>query len=188
MKTAIITGSTNPVGNIIFEKYKNQYNWLVVSRSNGFDLLTQESCDRVVELAKDADVFFNIACIVHSQSELAIRVFNTWKKNANFDIKKIISFGTLATDFSVNDLQLLRGFQSEYVSTKLLLEKAHKELCYDHLTNNWHNMPQSILIKFGNLLEASNNEPFTDSEQLIEAVDYVLNSQSYISDLSVRWN
>ena len=47
-------------------------------------------------------------------------------KKINFDIKKIISFGTLATDFSVNDLQLLRGFQSEYVSTKLLLEKAHK--------------------------------------------------------------
>jgi hypothetical protein len=62
----------------------------------------------------------------------------------------------------------------------------HKELAYKQ---PFGNQPQSILIRFANYGQKPghrDNEPFTRPDQMIKIIDFILESDTYISNIDFR--
>jgi hypothetical protein len=176
MKKIILTGHTSSVGKAIANHY-SIHDVVKISRATGFDLNKEEDLDRVVELASDADYFINLANVGISQSILLQRVHDKWTRNNHPG--KILSFGTLAPSIPY-ELLLTVSIDPQMLANKLLLEKVHNEL---RLKKVFGSQPQTILLRFANY---GDNKPSTTEEQMLEAVDFVLNSSAYISALDFR--
>lgn len=179
----IITGHTNGAGKALFGHYSREHEVIGVSRLTGYDLTKDEDIARVVELAKDADHFFNVANVGKSQSDLLFAIHQQWREVLHSG--KIISFGTMAT--CVN-YQLLKRIPIDMnmLGHKLALEKMHSELA---IGQPFGKQPQSVLLRFANYGAKQghrSNEPFTSADQLIKIVDFVLSSDTYISSLDFR--
>jgi hypothetical protein len=176
MKKIILTGHTSSVGQAIANHYKD-HNVVKISRATGFDLTKEEDVERVVELASDADCFINLANVGVSQSILLQQVHSKWTQDNHAG--KIISFGTLAPSIPF-ELLLTVSVDPQMLANKLLLEKIHNEL---RLKKVFGAQPQTTLLRFANY---GDNKPSTTEEQMLEVVDFVLNSSTYISALDFR--
>ena len=193
---AVITGASSEISKIIMDHF--DYDWIPVSRTHGITL--PDDIDKIMQGIKSSDLFFNIGQHGTTQSDLLALVWNTWNMQETSTPKKIISFGSLVTDMQLQTILEMNDFnyfnrqreKSEYIAEKLFLEKVHGEYKNLHLTGYQKSycMPQSILIKLGNVMykDIRSHEPYTSQEQLLEAVEYVINSKSYISDLELRWD
>jgi hypothetical protein len=172
----LLTGHTSTVGKILAKHYQS-HELVLVSRSTGFDLTNESDLERVVELAKDVDCFINLANVGISQSLLLQRVHSIWTQNNHNG--KIISFGTLAPSIPF-ELLLTVSVDTQMVANKLLLEKIHNELS---LKKVFGPQPQTALIRFANY---GDKKPSTSEQQIIDAVDFVMKSSTYISALDFR--
>jgi len=193
---AIITGASSDIGKLIVDHF--DFDWVPVDRTHGITL--PDDADMIKEAIRHSDLFFNIAQFDTIQSDLLAMVWNVWNMQENKTPKKIISFGSIVTEMSMQTILDLNDFdyfnrareKSGYIAEKLLLNKTHDEYKNLHLTgyNKGYALPQSILIKLGNVLykELRSHEPYTTAEQLLNAIDYVVNNETYISDLELRWN
>lgn len=196
MKRAVITGATSDVSKIIMNHF--DFEWIPVSRTHGITL--PDDIEKIMQGIRSSDIFFNIGQFGTIQSDLLGLVWNTWNMQETKTPKKIISFGSLVTDMQLQTILELNDFtyfnrtreKSGYIAEKLLLKKTHNEYKNLHLTGyrKEYCVPQSILINLGNVLykDVRSHEPYTNEEQLIEAVDFVINSKSYISDIELRWD
>ena len=183
---AVITGHSGEIGQIVKNIFPD-YEWIDVGRSSDIDLRTDQGVNDLLKFSKYADIFFNIANVGPNQGYILKKVFEIFLKQKNKDPKKIINFGSLITTLDSN----FQENKQDYISSKLYLEKVHKECCDQHI-NGWqldYAVPQSILIRFGHILEKEERgkQPYTNKDQLIEVVRYAVESKSYISDIDVRW-
>lgn len=172
----LLTGHTSSVGQTLSEHYKD-HELIKVSRATGFDLTKEESLQQVVELAMDVDCFMNLANVGVSQSILLQRVHSMWTQSNHYG--KIISFGTHAPSIPFESL-LTVSVDPQMVANKMLLEKIHNEL---KLKKVFGPQPQTVLLRFANY---GSNKPSTTEEQMIEIVDFILKSKTYISALDFR--
>lgn len=193
---AVITGGSSETGQILMENL--DLDWVPVDRTHGYTL--PDDADKLVELLKDADLFFNVANLGTLQSDFLALAWNTWNNMKPTTPKKIINFGSLISEIEMQTTLERSNFtyfdrpreRTGYKAEKLLLHKTHDEYKHLHL-QGWANdyvMPQTILIKFGNILYKNirSQEPFTSAEQLLDVVEYAINAKSYISDFEVRWD
>lgn len=193
---AVITGASSPVGQIVMENF--DYDWIPIDRSHGVTLP-----DQICKFTKAIDestLFFNIASFDTIQSDLLALAWNTWNNFKPNSPRKIINFGSLVTEIDMQTILEMNNWtyfnrmreKSSYIAEKLLLNKTHLEYKDLHLKgyDKDYCLPQSILIKFGNILfkDIRSHEPYTNEEQLIDVVNYALHSKSYISDFEVRWD
>ena len=179
----IITGHTKGVGKALFGHYSKDHEVTGISRLSGYDLTKDEDIARVVELAKDADHFFNVANVGKSQSDLLFAIHQQWEESSHPG--KIISFGTLATCVDYGLLKRI-PIDMDMLGHKLALEKMHSELA---IKQPFGRQPQSVLLRFANYGARQghrSNEPFTTANQLVKIVDFVLTSDTYISSLDFR--
>ena len=179
----LITGHTSRVGTVLVEHLEKNHELIKVSRSTGYDLTVKEDRIRVIDESVSADCFFNLANVGTSQTDLLFEVYQRWQSLGKAG--KIISAGTLATAIPY---ELLRQVSQDtsMVANKLALEKMHNELAFKVIFGKH---VQSILIRFANFGERASDrsqEPYTTNEQLIEIIDFVLNSSSYISSIDFR--
>jgi len=172
----LLTGHTSSVGRTLVNHYRS-HELVLVSRATGFDLTTEADLTRVIELAKDVDCFINLANVGISQSLLLQRVHSMWTQNNHNG--KIISFGTLAPSIPFEGL-LTVSVDPQMVANKLLLEKIHNEL---RLKKVFGPQPQTVILRFANY---GDNKPSTSEQQMIEVVDFIMNSNTYISALDFR--
>ena len=193
---AVITGASSKVGQIVMKNF--DYDWIPIDRTHGVTL--PDNICEFVRAVEDTTLFFNLANFSTIQSDLLALTWNTWNSKKPKSPRKIISFGSLVTEIDMQTILEMNDWtyfnrlreKSCYIAEKLLLNKTHLEYKDLHL-KGWKNnycLPQSILIKFGNILlkNIRSEEPYTDEEQLVDVVNYALHSKSYISDFEVRWD
>ena len=90
MKIAI-TGHTRGIGKAITENLKGN-DIIGLSRSNGYEI---SSIQKIVDTAKDADIFINNAYDGYYQRDLLVAFYNEWKDTN----KMIINIGSIVTDY-----------------------------------------------------------------------------------------
>lgn len=193
----LMTGATSDVGRVVFDHIASEHEVACISRSTGFDLTFPES--NLEYIVQDYDVFVNLANINYFQGDALYQVYDIFEKQQTNIPKKIISFGSLVTELPMRIIVDSNGSyynrsreQSEYIGQKLYLEKVHNECVQRHLAgySNEYVMPQSILLKLGNVFEKKerSHEPYTTEEQLLEVIDAALMGTNYIPTVEVRWN
>jgi hypothetical protein len=153
-----------------------------ISTTNGYDLTTESAINKMLKITNDADYFLNIANI-STQPDLLYKVYKSWNDTSNHG--KIISFGTLATSVPFKLLEHI-PVDMQMIANKLSLEKMHTELS---LNQPFGKQPHSVLLRFANYGQKQgkrDNEPFTTASQMIEIVDFILETNTYISTLDFR--
>lgn len=115
MKYAI-TGHTSGLGQAIAH-YVGAANYTGFSRSNGYDIAVAEDRQRIVEAARDCDVFVNNAHSDYNQTQL---LYDLWSEWADLD-KIIVNIGSNTTDG-------IKIHPHEYSAQKASLEKANEQL------------------------------------------------------------
>jgi hypothetical protein len=114
MKYAI-TGHTQGIGKRAFERLNP--NVIGFSKSTGYDITTVEGRSKIIEEAKDCDVFINNATDEFGQVELFIDLFRAWKDQP----KLIINVGSRIAELLIlpdDRLDLLN-----YQAQKLILKQ-----------------------------------------------------------------
>jgi hypothetical protein len=178
----ILTGHTSPVGQVLFTHLAKTHEVIGVSRATGYDLSKHEDVSRAIGQSAMAQHFINLAN-VPAQADILYGVHTMWSRLGKEG--KIVSFGTLATEVPVELLKKI-PVDMEMMAHKLLLEKMHNELAFKQ---PFGSQPQSILLRFANYGQKTDhraNEPFTSPEQIINIVDFILNTDTYISALDFR--
>jgi hypothetical protein len=178
----LITGHTSSIGSMLYEHLRKKHEVIGASRSTDYDLSTYQGVVKLLEASKESDYFINLANI-NSQADLLYSVYNIWSEAGKSG--KIINFGTLATEVPYSLLKKI-PVDMNMVARKLSLEKMHKELAYKQ---PFGNQPQSILIRFANYGQKPghrDNEPFTRPDQMIKIIDFILESDTYISNIDFR--
>jgi short-subunit dehydrogenase len=89
MKTVSITGHTKGIGHALLENMSSDYNLIGFSRSNGYDISTNQ--DSIIQIAKNSDIFVNNAYYKKCQIDLFIKMLYLWKYDSNKTIVNIIS-------------------------------------------------------------------------------------------------
>ncbi len=115
----IVTGHSKGLGKAIAEYFQNQGHEVVgFSRSNGFDISTEEVRNLIVEELKSCDVFINNAYAPVAQKDLLVKAIELWK-NSPKTIVNINSKSTLMP-YCPDDLK-------EYVEDKRQQQKIIKD-------------------------------------------------------------
>jgi hypothetical protein len=108
----IITGHTSGLGKYLYNQFKNSGHEIEgISRSNGFDLLTD--IDRVIEISNGCDLFINNTNASKCQIELLNRLHDK--------VDKMIIMGSIAGDYD----QLINN---DYSKNKKELSERCKQL------------------------------------------------------------
>jgi len=97
MKVAI-TGHTKGIGKSIHDFFESKgYECLGFSRSNNFNIKSQETRDQILTLSKDCDVFVNNAFVYNdnSQYKMLLGIWNLWLRNPE---KIIVNISSTAAD------------------------------------------------------------------------------------------
>jgi hypothetical protein len=114
MKYAI-TGHTQGIGKRAFERLNPDV--LGFSKSTGYDITTVEGRSKIIDEAKDCDIFINNATDNFGQVELFIDLFRIWKDQS----KLIINVGSRIAELLIlpdEKLDLLH-----YQAQKLILKQ-----------------------------------------------------------------
>lgn len=183
MKTILITGHTSRVGKVLVKDLETIYSIIGISRTTGYDLTTNHDINKVIDLASTVDHVLNLANVGISQTKLLQGIYDSWISQGKDG--KIISFSTLATSVSFELLKTISA-DTQMIANKLALEKMHNELC---LKKMFGKQPRSTLLRFANFGERTGdriNEPYTTDQQMIEIVNFVLRSKTYISTIDFR--
>lgn len=91
MKIAV-TGHTKGIGKAIADLYKDQETTVIgFSRSNGYDISSAETINKIITQSIDCDVFINNAYHDFAQCDLLEGIFDKWKDDSNKTIVNIIS-------------------------------------------------------------------------------------------------
>lgn len=116
MKYAI-TGHTAGLGLSFYNKLSPDC--LGFSRATGYDISKSEDRARIIQEAKNCDVFINNAHVGYHQTELLYELFAVWKGND----KLIISIGSDTTSG-------IKKEAKEYTAQKASLDKANEQLAF----------------------------------------------------------
>lgn len=172
-----ITGHTSGLGKSLFDHYRQK--GCVVegfSRSNGYDLFTLGTQDRILQRINDYDVLINNAYAGWSQIELLYLTFEKWKTQP----KHIINISSNSGDG-------VKNFVHPYAAHKTALDKASEQLnaikeAHCRVTNlrpGW--LDTERVAKF------NINEPKIALTEMIQIIDWILMLPKtlHISNLSV---
>lgn len=175
----LLTGPTSSAGKTLLENLTN-YEFVTCPHTE-YDLNNINDIQRIVELSTGVDHFINLANVGTSQSILLQGVHDNWSSAQK--VGKIISFGTLATIVPFDILTQI-GADSTMIANKMLLEKVHNELSIKQVFGP---QPQSVLIRFANFdEEVGRNQPYTTKQQLVDMLNFIINSNTYISTVDFR--
>ena len=94
-KSIAITGHTSGIGKGLYDHFVALgYNVKGFSKDTGFDISKKENVDRIIELTRDCDLFFNNAYSGYAQVELA----KLWQQQHWSDKHFIINTSSMAAE------------------------------------------------------------------------------------------
>ncbi len=126
----IVTGHSKGLGKAIAEYFQNQGHEVVgFSRSNGFDISTEEVRNSIVEELKSCDVFINNAYAPVAQKDLLVKAIELWKNTSKTIVN--INSKSIMMPYHPDDLK-------EYASDKQAQQKIVKDRIFNarpHIMN-----------------------------------------------------
>jgi len=162
---AIITGHTRGIGLALYNYFLNQnYDVIGASRSNGYNISIPLDREKILHLAKDADVFVNNAYSNDgSQFSLLKKIHQLWKGTN----KKIINISTRYTNGK--DIYCI-----------------HKKYIDDFCAEQVYNKPFILNVKPGltdtDRVKNINNAKM-DTDQLVDIIDWALKQNLLIHSI-----
>lgn len=139
----VITGHTSGLGKAIYDHYKHDHTVIGLSRSNGYDI---RSNDAIVNVASTADIFFNNAYCGVEQANLIDDLL---------DKTMIVTSGSMGADYAHID--------NTYFRDKHAIEQQHK------LAKKVSQLPM-LLLKMGYLENYVDKKPVAYST-VLRAID-----------------
>jgi hypothetical protein len=148
MKKILITGHTRGLGKSIFDHFSDK-KWHIIGLSRSTGTAIPDDINKIIDIAKECDIFFNNVYYGTSQSDLITQLY----KNV-----AIVSSGSVAADVNSSLFP-----DNSYYNDKRDLELTHKK--YKRITN--HPM---LLLKMG-YLEKFTDRPSIPYHQILSAID-----------------
>lgn len=169
MKIAI-TGHTSGVGQGIYEFYKkHKHEVLGFSRTNGYDI--NRDSHKIVEDAKDSDIFINNAYYDFSQIDILFKLWEQWhdKEKIVININSVIHLISYPYTY--------HPYFSRYKVHKLSLDRAVREL---QQTPSKCQVSQITpgYIETESLIEAFKSKKKLSVKDIVEMVDFIITSKS----------
>ena len=179
----IITGHTSNIGKVLFEHLTKSNTCVGFSKSNGFDLNDPSHMQQLIELSLHGDCLLNLAHIADVQSKILNHITAKW--NISYPLKNVITFGTLATKINADLLNTI-GIDPLYLKQKQHLDAVHDQCSMQKPFGPQIKFTMLRIANYGQKTGARANEPSCSADDIIKTVDYILNSDLYISAIDLR--
>lgn len=172
MKKIVITGHTTGIGKAIFEYFSKDPGNTVFgfSRSTGDNIKDSAVRNKIIEFSTDADIFVNNAYSWHDDSQLMLlqNMFLKWKDKD----KLIINISSIAP-------------AAEVQTTYTLLKKGLDDFCFSKTFQLPHILnlkPNWTMVE--NLRQEIGNKPHMSTAQVIDVLDFCINSPVKIKEIT----
>jgi hypothetical protein len=180
----LVIGNTSGLGKLCYEHFSNLHKVGGVNRST-HDLENESDVYRVIDLAENFDVVLNICKVQPAQNLILLKTYERWKLKEHSGY--IISIGSLATNFDRNNFsEWVDGEMISYLSHKQELENIHDSIAHNQ---PFGDQPRSTLIKplnIGQKKQERVDEPYNTEIDILELIEYCVDSPSWVSKIEVR--
>jgi NADP-dependent 3-hydroxy acid dehydrogenase YdfG len=196
-KKIAITGHTSGIGKGLYDYFVNLgYNVNGFSLDNGFDISNHENIDRIIELTRDCDLFFNNAYSGYSQVELA----RLWQQQHWSDNHFIINTSSMAAEPLAdipNNFPWLKPYGEEkYAINKVSWEINHSGskcksivimpgVCQTNFYNPYDTEEQNGIELYKKIVETNSIITVDDLVNTVELVLQSINGRNFISSVTV---
>ncbi len=196
-KSIAVTGHTSGLGKGVYDHFKALgYNVKGFSKDNGFDISSKENVDRIIELTRDCDLFFNNAYYHYQQVEIA----RLWQQQHWSDKHYIINTSSLAAeplaDIPNNASWLKQYGEEKYAINKISWDINHSGskcksiivmpgVCQTNFYNPYDTPEQNGLELYQKVLETNS---IITVEDFVNTVDLLLKGitdRNFISSITI---
>lgn len=196
-KRIAITGHTSGLGKGLYDHFqKLGCNVKGFSLDTGFDISKKENIDRIIELTRDCDLFFNNAYHGYSQVELA----RLWQQQHWSDDHFIINTSSMAAEPLANipdNFPWLQPYgQEKYAINKISWEINHSGsrcksiivmpgVCQTNFYNPYDTPEQNGLELYEKITKTNSIITVDDFVKTIDLVLESINGRNFISSITV---
>lgn len=196
-KSIAITGHTSGLGKGVYDYFKSLgYNVKGFSKDNGFDISSKENIDRIVELTKDCELFFNNAYYHYAQVDL----LKLWHQQHWHDQHFIINTSSVAAeplaDVSTNFPWLISYGEEKYSINKTSWEINHSGskcksivvmpgVCQTNFYNPYDTPNQNGMELYNHVMKTNSIITVNDFVKTIDLVLQSINGRNFISNITV---
>ncbi len=196
-KSIAVTGHTSGIGKGIYEYFQSHgYNVKGFSKDTGFDISVKENVDRIVELTRDCDLFFNNAYSGYAQVELA----KLWQQQHWSDRHYIINTSSMAAEplaeIPKNFPWLTPYGEEKYAINKVSWEINHSGskcksivimpgVCQTNFYNPYDTETQNGLELYNRVMETNSIITVDDLVRTVDLVIQSINGRNFISSITV---
>lgn len=196
-KSIAVTGHTSGIGKGIYDHFQSQgCNVKGFSKDTGFDISQKENIDRIVELTRDCDLFFNNAYAGYAQVELA----KLWQQQHWSNNHFIINTSSMAAEplaeIPKNFPWLTPYGEEKYAINKVSWDINHSGskcksivimpgVCQTNFYNPYDTEEQNGMELYEHIMKTNS---IITVEDLVKTVDLVLesiNGRNFISSITV---
>lgn len=192
-----ITGHTSGIGRGLYEHFeKLGCRVKGFSKDTGFDISETETRDRIVELTRDCDLFFNNAYSGYAQVELA----KLWQQQHWSDKHFIINTSSMAAeplaDIPNNFPWLTPYGEEKYAINRVSWEINHSGskcksivimpgVCQTNFYNPYDTSEQNGLDLYNRVMETNSIITVSDLVKTVDLVLESINGRNFISSMTV---
>ncbi len=196
-KSIAVTGHTSGIGKGIYEHFQALgYNVKGFSKDTGFDISVKENRDRIVELTRDCDLFFNNAYSGYAQVELA----KLWQQQHWSDSHYIINTSSMAAEplaeIPKNFPWLTPYGEEKYAINKTSWDINHSGskcksivimpgVCQTNFYNPYDTETQNGLELYNRVMETNSIITVDDLVKTVDLVLQSINGRNFISSITV---
>ncbi len=196
-KSIAVTGHTSGIGKGIYEYFQSHgYNVKGFSKDTGFDISVKENVDRIVELTRDCDLFFNNAYSGYAQVELA----KLWHQQHWSDRHYFINTSSMAAEplaeIPKNFPWLTPYGEEKYAINKVSWEINHSGskcksivimpgVCQTNFYNPYDTETQNGLELYNRVMETNSIITVDDLVRTVDLVIQSINGRNFISSITV---
>jgi NADP-dependent 3-hydroxy acid dehydrogenase YdfG len=196
-KNVAITGHTSGLGKGVYDYFKSLgCNVKGFSKDTGFDISSKENVDRIVELTRDCDLFFNNAYYHYQQVEIA----RLWQQQHWSEKHFIINTSSMAAeplaDISNNFPWLTHYGEEKYAINKISWDINHSGskcksivimpgVCQTNFYNPYDTAEQNGMELYNRIVETNSIITVEDFVKTFELVLQSINGRNFISNITV---
>jgi NADP-dependent 3-hydroxy acid dehydrogenase YdfG len=196
-KSIAVTGHTSGLGKGVYDYFQSLgYNVKGFSKDNGFDISLKENVDRIVELTRDCDLFFNNAYHFYQQVEIA----RLWQQQHWSDQHYIINTSSIAAE-PLADIPNNAAWLKSYGDEKYSLNKISWEInhsgskcksmiimpgvCQTNFYNPYDTPDQNGLELYQRVLETNSIITVNDFVNTVKLLLQGINERNFISSITI---